>query len=137
MTTTNIEWNDGLRPRGRSQWLLLVTPAGDVLPFKGTDIPGTVVVRGTSFEKNGKWSNTTFRLVLGTGVRAIAGTDGWETGTFREGLAKATGVSPIDTWEECARALGATVESAKRFLTAWRPKAAEHFNEVEAKLASL
>ena len=135
--TTNIEWNDGMRPRGRKQWLLVITTAGEVLPFKGTDIPGTVVIRGTSFEKNGKWSNTTYRLVLATGVSPIAGVDGWETGTFREGLAKATGVSPIDTWEECARALRVTLESAKRFLTAWRPKAAAHFDEVEAKLASL
>ena len=133
----NIEWKDGLRPRGRNSWLLVVTPAGEVIPFKGTDIPGVVVVRGTSFQKNGKWSNTTYRLVLGEGVRTIPGVDGWEEGTFREGLASATTRKPIDTWSECADALGVSVDAAKRFLTAWRPKAAAHFDEVEAKLASL
>jgi len=93
-------------------------------------------VVGTSYIKKGKWSHTIYRLELAPGVRAIRGRDGWETGSFREGRRAATGL-PTDRWHECANALGVTLEEAQRFLREWRPKGADHYDQVEAALESV
>ena len=56
-------YNDGLLPAGRTPHLWIV--AGDIIhTFAGGNIPGTVAVGATHYEKNGKWSNTTYELVL-------------------------------------------------------------------------
>jgi len=100
-----INWNDGLGPRSRAAWLLLIR-GDEITPFKGVNVPQVVVVRGTDYQKAGKWSNTIFRLILADGVREVAGRDGWETGRFAEGLGKAVGRPTPDTWQEVADALG-------------------------------
>jgi hypothetical protein len=109
----------------------------EVVVFDGQNIPGVVVVRGTDYTKNGKWSHTTYRLELASGIRHIAGRDGWETGRFVEGLGSAVGRKTPDTWAETASALGVSVPSAMEFLRSWRPKAAEKLDEVERLLAAL
>lgn len=132
---TTMEWNNGMGHRGRLPWLLLVKD-GIVTPFAGVTIPELVVVRGTSFSKNGKWSATTYRLEIGQGVRAMAGKDGWETGRFSEGLAALTH-RPVDTWGDVAAALGVSVPSAMAFLAAWRPRAALALTAVDDAIAAL
>ena len=68
----NISWSDGLGSRSRSPFLLFIK-GDEIIPFDGSDIPGVVVVRGTDYAKNGKWSHTTYRLQLADGIRHIAG----------------------------------------------------------------
>jgi len=81
-TATHITWNDQIGKRGRRPWLLLIKD--DVIhSFEGDSIPGIVAVVGYDYQPNGKWSNTTFRLALAPGVRAISGLNGWNTATFR------------------------------------------------------
>jgi len=116
-------------------WLLLI--GNEVFPFEGKPIAGLVAVLGTSYQKAGKWSSTTYRLALAPGVKYIQGVTGWETGTFAEGLAEATHVSHVDTWEELAGALGVPIPSAQRFLRAWRPQAAEALDELAERLRGL
>jgi len=132
----NITWSDGIGSRSRSPFLLFVR-GDEIISFGGSDIPGVVVVRGTDYTKNGKWSHTTYRLQLADGIRHIAGRDGWETGRFAEGLASAAGCKTPDTWADTAKALGVSVPSAMEFLRSWRPKAAEKLDEVEQALAKL
>lgn len=130
-------WSNGIGSRGRRSWLLLIK-GETVVAFTGQNIPGMVVVRGTDYHKNGKWSHTTYRLECATGVRAISGRDGWETGRFVEGLRSAVSHgSAIDTWADVANALGVSVPSAMSFLKEWRPKAAAALDEVEAQLSAL
>lgn len=132
-----FEWSNQLGSRDRKPWLLLVRE-GRVHVFSGENIPGVVAVVGTDYCKNGKWSYTTYRLELATGVRAIDGRDGWETGRFVEGLCAAVGFSrPIDRWTDVAEALGVAVPEAMRFLRAWRPKAAARLDEVDAALKTV
>jgi len=123
-------------PRGRNPFLIFVC-GDEVIAFGGSDIPGVVVVRGTDYKKNGKWSHTTYRLQLADGIRHIAGMNGWETGRFVEGLASAVGCATLDTWADTAKALGVSVPSAMEFLRSWRPKAAAKLDEVEQALANL
>lgn len=133
---TEITWSDGMGSRSRNPFLLFVK-VDEVIPFRGQNIAGVVVVRGTDYTKNGKWSHTTYRLELASGIRHIAGRDGWETGRFVEGLASAVGRKTPDTWADTAKALGVSVPSAMEFLRSWRPKAAEKLDEVEQALANL
>lgn len=137
MTTSTVTYSDGIGHRSRAPFLLLIK--GDaIMAFKGRDVPGVVVVRGTDYIKNGKWSHTTFRLELAQGVRAISGRDGWETGEFVEGLRSAVSFgNPIDTWADVANAMGVSVPSAMAFLKEWRPKAAEALDQVDVQLEAL
>ncbi len=132
----NIEWSNGIGSRGRNPFLLFVR-GDEIVPFAGSNIDGVVVVRGTDYSKNGKWSHTTYRLELASDIRHIAGRDGWETGRFVEGLGSAAGCATPDTWADTAKALGVSVPSAMEFLRSWRPKAAEKLDEVEQALANL
>ena len=132
----NIEYSDGIGSRGRNPFLLFIK-GDDIVSVGGSDIPGVVVVRGTDYTKNGKWSHTTYRLQLADGIRHIAGRSGWETGRFVEGLASAVGCKTPDTWADTATALGVSVPSAMELLRSWRPKAAEKLDEVEQALAKL
>lgn len=130
-------WSDSIGSRGRKAWMLLIK-GEQITSFKGENIPGVVVIRGTDYTKNGKWSHTTFRLELADGVRAISGMDGWETGRFVEGLRSSVGFkTPIDTWADVANALGVSVPSAMEFLKGWRPKAAQALDDVDAQLTAL
>ncbi|MFH1289102.1 MAG: hypothetical protein ABIH88_00085 [Patescibacteria group bacterium] len=132
----NIKWSDQIGSRGRRPWLLFVR-GDEVIPFDGQDIPGVVVVRGTDYEKAGKWSHTTYRLQLADGIHHIAGRSGWETGRFVEGLGSAVSCATPDTWADTAKALGVSVPSAIEFLRSWRPKAAEKLDKVEQSLIEL
>jgi len=132
----NITWSDGIGSRGRNPFLLFVR-GDEVIVFRGQDIPGVVVVKGTDYTKNGKWSHTTYRLRLADGIRHIAGRDGWETGRFVEGLGSAVGCDTPDTWADTAKALGVSVPSAMEFLRSWLSKAATKLDEVEQSLAEL
>ena len=129
-------WNNQQGSRDRKAWLLVST-ADAVTAFSGEHIPGKVGVLGEDREKAGKWSNSTFRLKVADGVRLIAGHDGWETGTFAEGLASAVGVKPPTNWAEMAAALGVSVDAAKAVLKSWRQKAAAKLDAAEAAVAGL
>lgn len=142
--TTEITWNNGQGSRNRKGWMLLVK-GNAIHAFIGQNIPGVVAIRGSDHNKNGKWSSTTYRLTLAPHVVAIAGMDGWETGSFREGLGASKdrggreggdGVRTprIDTWLNLATALRVTVPAAMKFLREWRPSAAEHFDSIDAAL---
>ncbi len=134
---SNINWSDKIGSRSRKAWLLLVK-GEEVMAFTGQNIPGVAVVRGTSYNKNGKWSHTTYRIELAPGVQAISGKNGWETNKFVEGLASAVRFGgPIDTWADVANALGVSVPSAMEFLRSWRPKAAAALDDVDAALSAL
>ncbi len=132
----NVIWSDQLGHRSRRAWLLLMTPDGVINEFTGVNIPGIVAVQGTDYEKAGKWSHTTYRLAIADGVRYIAGHTGWETGTFTEGLASATGRKYCDTWIDVANALQVTVAEAQRFLQQ-RPEAAKRLDAAEAAVAAI
>jgi len=134
--TNQITWNDKNGSRSRTAFLLFIK-GDEVVPFFGETLPGIVVVKGSDYTKQGKWSHHTYRLNLAEGVRHIAGQSGWETGRFVEGLGSAVGCPTPDTWAEVAQAMGISVPSAMDFLRSWRPKAAEKLDEVEAALMDL
>lgn len=135
--STTINWSNRIGSRSRGSWLLFVK-GDEVIVFRGQNIPGVVVVRDATYTKGGKWSCTAYRLEVADSVRYIAGRDGWNTGRFIEGLAKALGKHETpDTWVGTAELLGVSVPSAMEFLREWRPKAADKLDEVEQALVDL
>jgi len=132
-----IEWSDKRGPRGRYPWLLFVDRNGTVHWFRGYSIPGIAAVVGHDYEKAGIWSGSTYRLEVAPGVRAIAGRDGWETGSFREGLARAAGRAHCDRWVDVADALGVTISEAQAFLRDFAPSEAVELDQVEADLETV
>lgn len=129
-------WSNRLGSRDCRAWLLVVKD-DEVVVFAGKNIPGKAVIVGSDYHKDGKWSYTTYRLMLGSGVRAISGRDGWETGRFIEGLSSVTKRRHIDTWSDVAEAIGVSVPAAMKFLREWRPKAADALDIVDAQLEAL
>src|SRR5690606_17258666 len=115
---------DKMGHRGRNPWLHLADSSGTIHRFRGKSIPGVVSVQDTEYEKNGKWSNTTYSLVLAAGVRPVAGIQGWEAGTFLEGAG-------IENWNDAANYYGVSVAEARRFLAANYPKSTAELNRRE------
>ncbi len=134
--SNKIEWSDGLGQRSCRNFLIFIH-GDEVILFRGESIVGVVVVSGTDYTKNGKWSYTTYRLQLADGVRYVAMRDGWNTGRFTEGLGEAVGRKTPDTWLQVAEALGVSVPSVMKFLRVCRPKAAEVLDETERALEAL
>ena len=138
--TTTFEWKNELGSRSRKAWLLLIKD-GVIHEFIGESLPGVAVVTGKSPVSAGKWSHTVFQLRLAPGVNPIPGRNGWETGGFTEGLAKALlepfGELTWATWERLWEAAGVGPEEARRWCRAAKPKIAERFDQTEQEIASL
>lgn len=132
-------WSNKLGHRGRRAWLFLVGPGDQLHEFTGKDIPGIVVVKGTDYFKNGKWSHFVYRLMLAEGVRPIAGRQGWETSTLEEGLRDATKFpKPIDRWSDMANAFGVSVPVLREFLlNTGRERVVERLDAIDKKLEEL
>jgi hypothetical protein len=65
-----FEWSDGLEAGGRRPRLYLVK-AGQATKFTGQNIPGLVALAAVERMEAGKWSHTTYRLLLAPGVEPL------------------------------------------------------------------
>jgi hypothetical protein len=107
-----FEYNDGLYPGGRKPTLFLVAKDGSVHVFNGRAIPAVANVEGERFTKNGKWSNTTYRLRVASAVpvHLLAPLHGkvWDAeGTWGAGWAAWLSLVPHTdrkSWEAAVRA---------------------------------
>jgi hypothetical protein len=104
-----VEWSDRQGSRDRQAGLLVVA-GGDCYWFAGGS-DQNVAVLSSYWRKDGKWSHTTYRIAVTDGVRVYPARQGWESGKWREGLAKATGLSPLASWEEIASRIGVPLGS--------------------------
>lgn len=127
---TQIKYESQLGSRGRGPWALVIK-GNEVAPFEGKTIQGMCYILSTTSNKNGKWSSTSYDILLTDGVQFLSGHTGWDTGRFTEGLAHSLSKPEPKTWAELARLLGVSVPATMRFLRAWRPKAAENLDKVD------
>jgi len=74
-------YNNGIANRGRNSIGILFTKNYAVV-FDGESIEGLCVVQDSSFDKMGKWSSTTFQLILAPGVKFVAFHQNFDTGVF-------------------------------------------------------
>lgn len=124
-------FSDKRHSRGRYAHLFLVRKTDEkIVEFKGQSIPEFCVVVGDHYTKNGKWSGSDYTIEIPESVSAREFTDGWETGTFREG----TGAG---NWIECANWFGVSVPVAQEYLRENRPNAAAYYDTLDAELTAL
>ena len=78
-----ISFNDGIASRGINSMLLLFDQTEAVLTeFVGSNIKGLAVVLSKNYNKNGKWSNTTYTIRIPDNVVAYKWSQDWENGTY-------------------------------------------------------
>lgn len=118
-------WNDGLKPGGRTPKLYLAK-GGEVVKFKGVNIPNFCAIAAQKYEAGGKWSNTTYRLELAPGVRAIY---------FLSPLHGTWG-DDIENWGQACETLALPIEKVQRILREEYPRTAKRFDDLEAFVAS-
>ncbi|MBI4356494.1 MAG: hypothetical protein HY559_01255 [Gammaproteobacteria bacterium] len=129
----SLQYNDGLLNAGRTPKLFLVLSNGNIVKFQGENIPGILVVKSSKYQKNGKWSNTTYQLEIADGVGV------WEaTSQMHQGYWDA-----IASWEEAQAHVIAqgghfvSVEEVKRVVLATWEKAAARFDTTAEALAKM
>jgi hypothetical protein len=137
MNTTNTEvtWSDVLGHRSRKAFSFVIKD-GKISEFQGSSIPGVIAVVGKDFRKNGKWSHSTYQLVLAAGVCFVAGHMGWETGYLEEGLSSATSTK-VRRWMDVANVLNIDLVECFRFFRDYAPNMSVRLDKVEADLLSL
>jgi hypothetical protein len=113
-------YNDGKQPGGRRPRLYLARGA-DVVRFDGQSIPGFCTISRKHYTPNGKWSNTTYALLLAQGVRPLY---------FLSPLHGIWG-EEFATWGQLAATLALPVETAREIVRAEYPKTAERLDQVE------
>lgn len=100
----NITWTDGIGSRGR-QNKLLVIPAGEKPYWFNGGSDKNVRVASSHYTKDGKWSRTQYELEIADNARALPVSQGWESGKWREGFAKALDLKPTATWQDVSTIL--------------------------------
>jgi hypothetical protein len=113
--------------RGRRPIAVLVTADGQPHRFTGASIPGVCHAVAVAYQKNGKWSNSTYELHHHDTTAFVSWFQDWDTGE----------TWPQASWEEAYRFLAQKAPALKPELFAafvrqhW-PKAAEKFDGVAA-----
>jgi hypothetical protein len=75
------------------------------------------VLKDKTYSRNGKWSYTQWTLSFKDEVQVLEGHQGWNTSTYREGFARAAGMSSIQGWEDMQKAFyGVEIPVIRRFL---------------------
>lgn len=74
------EWNDGIGSRSRQPACVVVLPNGECHRFTGVTIPNVAEVVGEKFEKNGKWSNSTYTVLSPDRSAIVSWRQSWEEG---------------------------------------------------------
>lgn len=113
-------YNDGLCSAGRRPRLYLAK-GNEVKKFTGKNIPGLCAIATESFEKSGKWSNTTYQLDLAPGVRPLC---------FLSPMHGAWG-DDLGSWGEVAETLGLPVDVAQAIVRAEYPRTGERLDKLE------
>lgn len=129
-----ITWNNKPKSRGRKPSAIIINADGAVSEFRESGVIGQYHVSETEYEKAGKWSNSTYRITLGSGVRFYSWVPDFGTGkSFPE----------ANTWEDVYREIFQNVglpierESLVACMRAMRPKFAARIDESESILLSL
>ena len=124
-----MDWKNGNTCGGGRNCLLVRLADRSVVEFAGSTIPGVVVVLTEDYEKNGKWSNTTFRLAVADTVKAVPVHSSWtkEAASYTEAAAILSRLFGADVSAAAAEAL---------IRSGWQ-KAADRIDATAAALAAM
>jgi hypothetical protein len=134
-----FQYNDKLGSRSRKVNLYLVHD-GKISIFTGQNMPGIVAILRQKYTKDGKWSNTSYELLLKEGVIPVVVRQGWDSGTWAEGMGEHHPSRKYGTWEDWFEAwsvYGVGAVEAERFCRGSLERAAISFDAVRQAVASL
>jgi len=99
-----------------------------IFEFTGREVAGAVRILKDEYEKNGKWSYSTWTVELADDIESFTWSQDWETGRYFVSRTWETGMA-----EARAKAgdITLTDEALERFIRARLPKAAEIFDAAE------
>lgn len=115
-----IGYNDGLETGGRTPRLYLVK-GYDYYKFSGSNIEGVCAVTSSSFNKNGKWSSTSYNILLALGVKAIP---------FLSRLHGIWGDN-FNNWGEMSEKLGIFIGTIQEIVRKEYPRTAKRLDDLE------
>jgi len=119
-------FNDGRCSGGRRPRLWLAKNGdGIAKKFTGGDVPGFAIVASHEYTPAGKWSNTTYRLLLSPGVTPVYM------------ISPLHGIWGQDflSWGEAAAELGVSEAIARQIVAAEYPDTAARLDKIEAEFA--
>ena len=125
-----IGYNDGMASRSRNCKLLLYVQ-NKIYEFAGSSIDGVCVVKGSKYNKNGKWSATDYTIQLGAGVKHSKITQGWDSGKY---------IDNVETVQSMAKDLGlegVQMSAVTEFIKEALPKAWARHVEFNEKIDAL
>lgn len=137
------KWNDGLSPRSRKSFALLVSAHGGILPFTGQSISQWCQVTRETPSQNGKWSNTQYEVALHESTILVAFRQDFESGrSFPQGTWADALVWLQEEVTEEARRDGVPAPQVapgefEAYLRANFPKTSTRFDEAAEGLATL
>ncbi len=82
-STKNMQkatWNNKMGHRERKAKAFIITADGAIYEFSGLAIPNVCHSQAVKYEKNGKWSNTTFQVTMHDSAKLVGFVQDWETG---------------------------------------------------------
>lgn len=123
-------WNDGMASRSRKCMLMLYVQ-NKIYKFAGSSIDGVCVVKSSSYNKNGKWSATTYEIQLGAGVKASGVTQGWDSGRYIDH------VETVQSMAKCLNLEGVQMSAVAEFIKAELPQTWARHVEFNAKIDAL
>ena len=106
---SEVSFNDGTGHRGRGIHAYVYC-RNNVYMFRGDSIPGVCVVKSTDYTQNGKWSNTTYSILLAPGFKFSSKRSDWESGR------KIDDVTNVESMIEQLGIEGVTRPAAVNFL---------------------
>ena len=122
-----MTWNNGIGSRSRQSLAAIVVEDGRVFDFVGESIPGVCHSQETDYEKNGKWTNTTFSVELKSTSTFVSWMQDWDTGySF-----------PYPTWDTAygwmlERAPSLKMEHFREYILKSFPKSAARWDSASA-----
>jgi hypothetical protein len=133
-TMKTISYNDKMQNGGRKPAILFIAKENTLHVFHGTSIPTICAITSQSYDKNGKWSGTSFQIAVGDTTKTLV-----LSRQLHEADGSIDGYSSITTLSSfLAKNLGeAVVPAALAYLTTYYPKTMEAMRLNEAALASL
>lgn len=121
---TETSYNDGLASRSRRPMILFVKKDA-VMKFQGEDIEGVCTILSSSYNKQGKWSSTTYQISYNPDYSPKELRQSWDNGRF---------VDNIETLETMANDLECQEVEESVFIAFMKehfPKTWERYEELQ------
>lgn len=124
-----LSFNDKIQSRGREKICILQTKNFATL-FTGSSISGLCVVTSSEYEKNGKWSNTTYKLTLAAGVKMSVVAEGFESGMYS---------SDLSDFQNIVKSFGleCNLSASRQFIQGFFPEYWEKHRSIASKIEAL